>query len=159
MGPLGVILVLISAPGWGAVVIAGLGLGAVALALRIIIINASRLQTTVVRTTATSPDDEAVLGFLASYVLPTLVALLSDTVMGKASAGLLLVFLAVVYVRGSLYHLNPTLALLGFRLYRVTLADGEVLPLLTRRRRLPQQGDISTTQLSERLFLDLNGTR
>ena len=32
----------------------------------------------------------------------------------------LVAILALIYVRAGLYHLNPTLAVLGFRLYEVT---------------------------------------
>jgi hypothetical protein len=44
----------------------------------------------------------------------------------------LVAVLALIYVRAGLYHLNPTLAIIGFRLYEVTAVNGAVTMLLTK---------------------------
>lgn len=44
----------------------------------------------------------------------------------------------MIYVRGQMFHLNPTLAVAGYRLYEVTETNETVTMLLTRRTYLAQ---------------------
>ncbi len=60
------------------------------------------------------------LSFLASYFIP-LVSF--NVTQGSHQIVLLLLFVAIgiMYVKGNMFHLNPSLLLLGFRLYEVSL--------------------------------------
>ncbi|KGN39803.1 hypothetical protein [Knoellia aerolata] len=88
--------------------------------------------------------DERVLAFTSSYVVPLVVALFgeSDTPTLVATSALV-ALMATIYVRAGLYHLNPTLALAGYRLYEVTATNGTVTMVLTKEwQHLRQQGPL-----------------
>ncbi len=106
------------------------------------------IQSRSVDTTAVRHEDERVLGFTSGYVVPVVVALFgasgAATVVATTA---LVVLLALIYVRAGLYHLNPVLAVLGFRLYEVTAVNGQVIMLLSRDRHIPQQGPCSVATL------------
>ncbi len=63
--------------------------------------------------------DADVLSFLASYFIP-LVSF--NVTQGRHQIVLLLLFVAIgiMYLKGNMFHLNPSLLLLGFRLYEIT---------------------------------------
>lgn len=63
------------------------------------------------------------LVFLATYVVP-LVGFGLDNVRQMINLGITLCLLGALYVRTNLFYANPTLALLGFRIFNVTLKDG-----------------------------------
>lgn len=63
------------------------------------------------------------LVFLATYVVP-LVGFGLDNVRQMINLGITLCLLGALYVRTNLFYANPTLALLGFRIFNVTFKDG-----------------------------------
>ena len=69
----------------------------------------------------------------------------------------LVLLLVVIYVRAGMYHLNPTLAVLGYRLYKVTAASGAVTMLLTKTRHIPQQGVVQCRYLGDDVAIQLKG--
>jgi hypothetical protein len=69
----------------------------------------------------------------------------------------LMAFLALIYVRAGLYHLNPALAVLGFRLYEVTAVNGAVTMLLSRSRHIAQHGLLECRYLGEDVAIQLRG--
>jgi hypothetical protein len=79
-----------------------------------------------------------------------------DWVTAVATAVLVLL-LAVIYVRGGLYHLNPVLALAGFRLYEVTEQNGRITMLLSRKNHLPQSGVVTYRRLGGDAAIQLRG--
>lgn len=63
------------------------------------------------------------LVFLATYVVP-LVGFGLDSFRQMINLGITLCLLGALYVRTNLFYANPTLALLGFRIFNVTFKDG-----------------------------------
>lgn len=63
------------------------------------------------------------LVFLATYVVP-LVGFGLDNVRQMINLGITLGLLGALYVQTNLFYANPTLALLGFRIFSVTFKDG-----------------------------------
>lgn len=120
--------------------------------------TAARIQVHSVEVTAVRRADERVLSFTASYVVPAVVVLFGgkDWLTGLAT-GVLLVLLALIYVRGGLYHLNPTLAIAGYRLYELTERSGKHTMLLTRADHLPQQGHVIYRRLAADAAVQLRG--
>jgi hypothetical protein len=117
-----------------------------------------RVQTRPLATTAVRAADERILGFTSSYILPIVVALLGDAGLFDAVATCALVgFIAWIYVQAGLYHLNPTLAALGFRLYEVTLESGEQAMVLSPARHIPQRGQLQVRYLGDHVALQLKG--
>jgi len=66
------------------------------------------------------------LVFLATYVVP-LVGFGLDTTRQMINLGITLFLLGALYVRTNLFYANPTLALLGFRIFNVTFKDGPAI--------------------------------
>ena len=66
------------------------------------------------------------LVFLATYVVP-LVGFGLDNVRQMVNLGITLTMLGVLYVRTNLFYANPTLSLLGFRIFNVTFKDGPAI--------------------------------
>lgn len=61
------------------------------------------------------------LTFLATYIIP-LVTFDFESTRYLIVLGLLLVFMGVIYIKTDLFYANPSLALLGFHIYK---ADGD----------------------------------
>ena len=60
------------------------------------------------------------LTFLTTYIIPLICFNLTD-VRYLLALGLLLIVIGVIYVKTDKFYANPTLAVLGFRLYKVNL--------------------------------------
>jgi hypothetical protein len=116
------------------------------------------IQARSVESTSVRRADERVLAFTSSYLVPVVVALFggSGTPTIVATSALVAI-LALIYVRAGLYHLNPTLAVLGFRLYEVTAVNGAVTMLLTRSRHIAQHGLVECRYLGEDVAIQLGG--
>lgn len=108
-----------------------LGIGIYLLALR-------RLQPVTVNVTAVSRKDAEVMSYVMTYVIKFL-AIPWDKPHQVASLGIFFVALGVLYVSNNFIHVNPTLNMLGFRLYEIEDSAGLTYSLLTRGRVLRGQ--------------------
>ncbi|MGW8815555.1 hypothetical protein [Gordonia terrae] len=118
----------------------------------------SRIQTDPITTTSVKRADERVLAFASSYIVPVVIALFGGSDATKVvGTTALVVLLALIYVRAGLYHLNPTLAVLGFRLYEVTAENGTITMLLSRTGHIPQRGQIECHYLGPDVAIQLKG--
>ena len=141
---------------WGwALIVASL---AALLLLGAVLKTAVRIQAHTVETTAVRRADERVLSFTGSYLVPAVIVLFGgkDWLTAVATTALV-ALLAVIYVRGGLYHLNPVLTLFGFHLYEVTEKNGHITMLLTRKDHLPQAGAVSYRRLGGDAAIQLKG--
>jgi hypothetical protein len=125
--------------------------------LWLVLRSAARLQARPVELAEVRRADESVLGFTSSYVVPVVVTLFSDDIASLVATIALVLLLVVIYVRAGLYHLNPTLAVMGFRLYEVTATSGAATMVLSRSRHLPQQGVIECRYLGDDVAIQLKG--
>ncbi len=116
---------------------------------------ASRLQDDRVRFSRVRRIDKDVLAFMASFVLPIATAFFAADVERWAATAALLLVLAIVYVRAQLFHLNPMLSMMGFRVFEVENPLGVVVTILSRRRSLPPDGVLSAKRFTAELYLDL----
>lgn len=132
-------------------------LGAIIL-VALVLRSLTSIQSRAVETSTVRRADERVLAFASGYLVPVVVALFGGSRVSVVIATLTLVaLLALIYVRAGLYHLNPTLAVLGFRLYEVTLVNGSVTMLLTTCRHITQRGVIECRYLGEDVAIQLGG--
>lgn len=68
-------------------------------------------------------QDYEYLTFLATYIIPFFG--FSFTEIGRLLAyAVLLVVIGIIFVKTEKYYANPTLAVFGYRIYKVTLTDG-----------------------------------
>lgn len=95
------------------------------------------------------------LTFLATYIIP-LVTFDFESVRYLIVLALLLVFMGVIYIKTDLFYANPSLALLGFHIYK---ADGlfkgddtrENIIIITRTK-LSKNERVSYIKLDERIY-------
>lgn len=125
--------------------------------LWLVLRGVARLQPRPTESLEVKRADESVLGFASSYIVPVVVALFSDDIASLVATIALVLLLVVIYVRAGLYHLNPTLAVVGFRLYEVTAANGTIKMVLSKSRYLPQQGVVESRYLGEDVAIQLKG--
>jgi hypothetical protein len=95
------------------------------------------------------------LTFLATYIIP-LVTFDFESVRYLIVLALLLIFMGVIYIKTDLFYANPSLALLGFHIYK---ADGlfkgddtrENIIIITRSK-LNKNERVSYIKLDERIY-------
>lgn len=94
------------------------------------------------------------LTFLATYVVP-LISFDFSSGRQMIVLALLLVVMGVIYIKTDLFYANPSLALLGFHIYRVngSFKNGEREGLiLICRERLKEKQKVSYIQLDDRIY-------
>lgn len=62
------------------------------------------------------------LTFLATYIIP-FTGLNFDSIFRLSAYLFLIIIIGVIFIRTEKYYANPTLAIFGYKLYRVTLSD------------------------------------
>lgn len=94
------------------------------------------------------------LTFLATYVVP-LISFDFDSGRQMIVLALLLVVMGVIYIKTDLFYANPSLALLGFHIYRANghfkHTDREGIVLISRGRLMKNQ-KVSYIKLDERIY-------
>jgi hypothetical protein len=98
-----------------------------------------------------------VAGYLATYLLP-FVTVAEPDLRDVIGYGLFLAIVAVIYVRSSLIQVNPTLYLLGWRLYAIEIGDDWSGYLLARGP-MRRGTDAVAVRMSERLFISYQPRR
>ncbi|WP_449468216.1 anti-phage protein KwaA [Stenotrophomonas humi] len=100
------------------------------------------------------------LTFLATYVVP-LISFDFGSLRQVIVLGLLLVVMGVIYIKTDLFYANPSLALLGFHIYRANggFKSGERVGIvLISRERLVEGRKVSYIKLDDRIYY-VRGTR
>ena len=94
------------------------------------------------------------LTFLATYVVP-LISFDFGSGRQMMVLGLLLVVMGVIYIKTDLFYANPSLALLGFRIYRANgnfkMGEREGIILISRGK-LAVGTKVSYIKLDERIY-------
>lgn len=80
-----------------------------------------------------SKRDSEVIGYIVGYLVP-FVAIPFESLEQALALGVFVTVICFLYVSSNMIYLNPTLGLLGFRLYEVTLKGGGTHFLITRSR-------------------------
>lgn len=73
--------------------------------------------------TTSRPRNAEALGYLVTYSLPTIGAVFNPNNNYLIVSSTILAFFMIIYVRMDVVHVNPTLFILGYRVYDVSL-DG-----------------------------------
>ena len=60
------------------------------------------------------------MSFFASYCFPLISFSICDSWRHVGTLGILFVLIGIIYVTANFYYYNPTLLILGFRVYRIT---------------------------------------
>lgn len=100
------------------------------------------------------------LTFLATYVVP-LISFDFGSGRQMLVLGLLLIVMGIIYIKTDLFYANPSLALLGFHIYRAngSFKNGEREGIiLICRGRLTEKQKVSYIKLDERIYF-VRGSR
>jgi hypothetical protein len=83
--------------------------------------------------TSVASRDGDVLAYVVTYLVP-FASISAHTGRQQAAVGVFVGLIAVLYVRLNMFHVNPLLALLGYRSYSLDTAGGTSVVLITRDR-------------------------
>lgn len=97
------------------------------------------------------------LTFLTTYIIPLICFDLSQT-RYALDLLILLVIIGAIYVKTNLFYANPTLALLGYHIYKVEIIDGDSLVYISREK-LYENNWVNALKLDDKTyFVKLNNT-
>lgn len=94
------------------------------------------------------------LTFLTTYIIPLICFNLTST-RYLLALGLLLVIIGIIYIKTDKFYANPTLAVLGFRVYKVTLDTRLGLKenlVVISKERLTEGDKINRLSLDEKVY-------
>ncbi len=119
-------------------VVLATGLASVVLGIGIYVLALRRLQPVTVQVAGVTRKDAEVMAYIMTYVIKFL-AIPWDKPRQVLSLGVFFVVLGVLYVSNNFIHINPTLNMLGFKLFEIQDGAGSTYSLLARRRVLRGQ--------------------
>jgi len=94
------------------------------------------------------------LTFLTTYIIPLICFNLEST-RYVIALGLILIIIGIIYVKTDKFYANPTLAVLGFRLYKIDIQTRvgikENIVVITKDR-LSESDQIRTLNLDEKVY-------
>jgi hypothetical protein len=96
------------------------------------------------------------LVFLATYVIP-LVGFSLENTRQMINLGITLGIIGVIYVKTNLFYANPTLSLLGFRVYEADIGSARVILISTDD--LDEGDDVNYVVLDRKTFFAKKGLR
>lgn len=111
------------------------------------------MHRTTLTVSAAKPRDGDAIGYIVTYLVP-FVAFIDPSVKVRFALLALILLICVLYVRAYMFYVNPVLALLGYRLYEVSLPDARTILLLTRRRFIARDEQIQGATLTEYVYLE-----
>lgn len=115
--------------------------------------EARRLATGTVRITRARHRDGDAIGYVVTYLVP-FVGFQNPAPRLQIALLLLIVVIGALYLRSHLFYVNPLLSLAGYRLYEGETESGRSFILISRRRYIPPDSDISVASLSDYVFLE-----
>jgi hypothetical protein len=101
-------------------------------------------------TSAQSRDGDA-LAYVATYLVP-FAAIAATTPREQAALALFVTLIAVLYVRGGLFYINPLLAVAGYRLFQVVTPKNASVTLISRRTFLPSDAVVKARPLGDYVY-------
>jgi len=90
------------------------------------------------------------LSFLATYIIPLVAFDLSKT-RGCIMLLLVLLLMGSIFINTNTFYLNPSLAVLGYRIYRIVSSKGEKLIVITRGK-LNKDDSIYPRSIGENIY-------
>lgn len=100
-------------------------------------------------------EDSQLLSFLTAYSIPLALAALETSGSARISAAVVGAFLALVYLRGRMFHLNPLFVLAGFRLYECGTKEQGTVYVLTGAPFMKQTGLLLPRRVVNGVYIEL----
>jgi hypothetical protein len=92
--------------------------------------------------------------YVVTYIFP----FISDKILDLSNIFSLLILiltLGILYIGANLYYVNPTLSVLGFKLYRITDKFGNDIILLSKKSSIPENTTIKINDFSENVYIHI----
>jgi hypothetical protein len=152
MSPLLVVFALLDTWGKGAATIICVAVAVIScLGLLVIFRSAATLAPAFLRPSATRRRDGDAIAYVVTYFVPFL-TVPADTPRKAAALGILVALIGTFYIRGELYHWNPLLALLGYRVIEVDTPSGDSVSIITKRRRIQAGREFAAIPLADNIY-------
>ena len=150
--PLLLVFALLDSFGKGAatilcLVLAGLGPLLLYLVLRL----AQRIEGVPLVPSGHRRRDADVLAYVATYLIPFL-TVDAVTLRSRLAIAIFIALIALFYVRGEMYFLNPLLGIVGYRVFEIDMSDGSAIVLITKRRHISDHATLRPVQLADYIF-------
>lgn len=113
---------------------------------------ASRISPVSATLADVRPRDTDALSYVVTYLVP-FVGASADTLRERTAYLLLFAVLAVLYVRASLFYINPLLNLVGYHLHEGT-RSGRMVVVVSKRRLSGVQVDLMVREISRDVLLE-----
>jgi len=96
--------------------------------------------------------------YVVTYIIPFLVdnfLELSKTI----SLSILMITIGALYIRANLFHVNPTLNLFGYRLYKLSdISDNKII-LLSKQSTIRNNSELKVNSLSGNIYIESGDSR
>lgn len=113
---------------------------------------ASTLSAVRVKVKGHQRKDGEAMSYILTYLVP-FVVLPSAEWAQVVSLAIFFSVLALLYVNTSMIHVNPMLNIFGYRIYELSMDDGAIHALITRRRVL-RGAEIKVIEIDEDIYLE-----
>jgi hypothetical protein len=111
-----------------------------------------RLGGVQVRITGFQRRDAEAMAYIVTYIIPFLAIPFGGWKEGIALS-IFFVVIGILNVNSNIIHINPMLNLFGYHLYEVTLENGDVHSLVTRRR-IRHRETLTAVRLGDDILLE-----
>jgi hypothetical protein len=150
--PLLVVFALLDSFGKGAATVVCLILAVLGPILLFVVLRVARSFNSVELVAASSHRrDGDVLAYVATYLIPFL-TVNAVTLRSRLAVAVFIALIALFYIRGEMYFLNPLLGVVGYRLFQVQTADGHAVTLITKRRHIGDQACLRPVPLADDIY-------
>ncbi len=102
---------------------------------------------------AASPRDQDMIGYVVTYLLP-FITLGAGTWRERAAILIFIALVAILYIRASLFYVNPLLALVRYRLFEADVGTGRSVIIISRRRSLPPGLALPLKTITDLVYLE-----
>jgi hypothetical protein len=93
------------------------------------------------------------------YVITYIFPFISEDIIDLSnlfSLVIVIITLGILYIGANLYYVNPTLSILGYKLYRITDDSDNELVLLSKMSAIPQNKSIMINEINENIYIQHN---
>jgi hypothetical protein len=110
-------------------------------------------QTIQQQITNASARDQDLIGYVVTYLLPFITL---GTASWRERGAMLAVvaLIALLYIRASLFYVNPLLALARYRLFEAELGSGRSVIIITKRRFFPPGAALKLRTITESVYVE-----
>jgi hypothetical protein len=117
--------------------------------------SAKNIQLQQITITEFDSEDHETLAFLIAYLLPFIsakdMAFTGDWLTGAYILGV--IFLVITH--SGAFHFNPVMGLLGYHFYKIKIASGSTVILISKRDLVLKDVAVNSVKLARNIYLDV----